>query len=225
MFYGILSFIGLTEGKIVSSKRKNWRRVLQVQKLKITKFKRNNKLKNKMVDYFYLNYTFCVSYESFSVGILYTRIMQYRSYVILINCQTWVNNHLRIATICLQRLPLWSHISNFHNIKLPLNNDHLSTTAIHLGSRRWLWYKGFSELIAVVKFFCWQSFHNCCYHYQPSHLKVPDIHRSGLIFRLAPKSSSWVVNLAKKRKQVFILACLCHTNNHWFFSQHNGTVK
>ncbi len=54
--------------------------------------------------------------------------------------QTWVNEHRRITTTCLQRPPFWGPIFNFYNIKLPLNNDHLSTMATNLGSRGWSLY-------------------------------------------------------------------------------------
>jgi len=47
--------------------------------------------------------------------------------------QTW---HLRIATTCLQRPPFWSPIFSFYNMNLPLNNDHLSTTATNFRSLR-----------------------------------------------------------------------------------------
>ncbi len=43
--------------------------------------------------------------------------------------QTWDNDHLRIATTWPQRPPFWSPNVGLYNIKLPLNNDHLSTTA------------------------------------------------------------------------------------------------
>ncbi len=43
--------------------------------------------------------------------------------------------HLRIATTCLQRPPFWS--SNFSFYKLPLNNNHLSTTATNSGFLGW----------------------------------------------------------------------------------------
>ncbi len=38
--------------------------------------------------------------------------------------QTWANDHLRIATTCLQRPPLWSPNLSLYNINLPLNNGH-----------------------------------------------------------------------------------------------------
>ncbi len=49
--------------------------------------------------------------------------------------QSWVNDHLQIATTCLQRRPFWGPILNFHNIKLPMNNDLLST-ATNLGYKK-----------------------------------------------------------------------------------------
>jgi hypothetical protein len=48
--------------------------------------------------------------------------------------QTLVNDHLRITTTCLQRPPFRGPNFNFYNTKLPLNNDHLSTTATNFGS-------------------------------------------------------------------------------------------
>ena len=43
--------------------------------------------------------------------------------------ETGANDHLRIATTCLQRPPFWRPIVNFYNMKLPLNKDLLSRTA------------------------------------------------------------------------------------------------
>jgi hypothetical protein len=54
--------------------------------------------------------------------------------------QTWVNDHLRIATTCLQRPSFWSPNLSLCNTTLPLNNDHLSTTATNLGSQGWSLY-------------------------------------------------------------------------------------
>jgi len=54
--------------------------------------------------------------------------------------QTWVNDHLWITTTCLQRPLFRGHNFNFHNVKLLLNNDHLSTTAPNFGSRGWWLY-------------------------------------------------------------------------------------
>jgi len=53
---------------------------------------------------------------------------------------TWANYHLWITTTCLQRPLFWYHNFNFHNVKLPLNNDHLLTMATNLGSRGWSLY-------------------------------------------------------------------------------------
>jgi len=58
----------------------------------------------------------------------------------LLYSQTWVNDHLRIATTCLQRPQFWGPNFNFHNTKQPLNNDHLSTTATNFGSQGWSLY-------------------------------------------------------------------------------------
>jgi len=60
----------------------------------------------------------------------------------LMYSQTWVNDHLQITTTCLQRPLFWGPDFNFHYKKLPLNNNHLSTTATHFGSRRWSLYTG-----------------------------------------------------------------------------------
>jgi hypothetical protein len=54
--------------------------------------------------------------------------------------QTWVNAHLRITTTCLQRPLFRGPNFNFHNIKLPLNNDPLPTTATNFGSLGWSLY-------------------------------------------------------------------------------------
>ncbi len=42
---------------------------------------------------------------------------------------------VELTTTCLQRPLFWSPIFNLCNIKLPLNNDHLSTTAKTFGLR------------------------------------------------------------------------------------------
>ena len=71
--------------------------------------------------------------------------------------QTWANDHLRITTTCLQRPPFLGPIFNFHNIKLPLNSDHLSTTVSNLGSQGWSLYTGLTVQIWVKLkggFFC-----------------------------------------------------------------------
>ena len=57
--------------------------------------------------------------------------------------QTWANDHLRITTTCVQRPLFWGPIFTFYSIKLPLNNDHLSTTATIFGSRGWSFYTSF----------------------------------------------------------------------------------
>ena len=49
--------------------------------------------------------------------------------------QIWFNDNLRITTTCLQRPQFWGSNFNFYNTKLPLNNDHLSTTATNLGPK------------------------------------------------------------------------------------------
>ena len=58
--------------------------------------------------------------------------------------QTWASNHLWITTTCLQQPQCWGLFFNLYSIKLPLNNDHLSTTATYLGFRlpSWLLYTG-----------------------------------------------------------------------------------
>jgi len=62
--------------------------------------------------------------------------------------QTWVNDHLRITTTtCLQRPQFLGPNFNFYNIKLPLNNDHLSITATNYGSRG-------GSLLVIHKFDC-----------------------------------------------------------------------
>ena len=52
--------------------------------------------------------------------------------------QTWANDHL----------PLFcGPVFSFYNIKLPLNNDHLSTTTTNLGSRGWALYTGMTVFL------------------------------------------------------------------------------
>ena len=51
------------------------------------------------------------------------------------NVITYKPDHLRIATTCQQQPPFLGPIFNFYNTKLPLNNNHLSTTAPFLGSK------------------------------------------------------------------------------------------
>jgi hypothetical protein len=60
--------------------------------------------------------------------------------------QTWVNNYLWITTTCLQRPHFWGPKFNFHNKKLPLNNDHLSTTATNFGCQMWSLYTSLAVL-------------------------------------------------------------------------------
>ncbi len=67
-------------------------------------------------------------------------------WVILNYSQNWVNDHLWITTTRLQRPLFRGSNFNFHSIKLPLNNDHLSTTATHFGSRGWSLYTGLTVL-------------------------------------------------------------------------------
>ncbi len=61
--------------------------------------------------------------------------------------QTWVNDHLWITTTCLQRPLFWGLNFNFHNVNLPLNNDHLSTTATNFGSRGCSLYTSLTEIV------------------------------------------------------------------------------
>ncbi len=58
--------------------------------------------------------------------------------------QTWVNDHLQITTTCLQWPLFCGPNFNFHNIKLLLNNDHLSTTATNFWSWGWSLNTGFT---------------------------------------------------------------------------------
>jgi hypothetical protein len=62
-------------------------------------------------------------------------------------CQTWTNDHLWITTTCLQRPLFLGPDFNVYSIDLPLNNDHLSTTATILGSRGWSLYTGLTVLL------------------------------------------------------------------------------
>jgi len=54
--------------------------------------------------------------------------------------QTWINDHLWIRTICLQQPLFWGPNINYHNVKLPLNKDHMSTTATNFGFQGWFLY-------------------------------------------------------------------------------------
>ena len=47
-----------------------------------------------------------------------------------------------LTITCLLRPPFRGPIFNFYNIKLPLDNDHLSTTDTTFGSQRWSLYTG-----------------------------------------------------------------------------------
>ena len=66
---------------------------------------------------------------------------------IYVYSQTWANDQLRIATTCLQQPLFWGPIFNFQNIKVPLNNNHLSTAATTFGSRGWWLYTDLTVLI------------------------------------------------------------------------------
>jgi len=48
-----------------------------------------------------------------------------------------LNDHLPKTTTCLQRPLFWGPNFNFHNIKLPLINEHLSREAKKFGSQGW----------------------------------------------------------------------------------------
>ena len=50
--------------------------------------------------------------------------------------QTWANDHLWIATTCLQQPLFRGLVFHVYRIELPLNNEHLAITAQILGSRR-----------------------------------------------------------------------------------------
>jgi len=67
--------------------------------------------------------------------------------------QTWANDHLWIMIICLLRLLFWGPNFNVFNIKLSLNNDHLSTTATNFGYQ-WSLYKG----LTVCFWHCFSTF-------------------------------------------------------------------
>jgi len=47
--------------------------------------------------------------------------MNLKDYIMFTYSQTWVNDHIRIMTTCLQRPLFWDPNLNFHNIMLPLN--------------------------------------------------------------------------------------------------------
>ena len=67
--------------------------------------------------------------------------------------EDYIPEKLQTANIktCLQRPPFWGPIFTFCNIKLPLNNDHLSTTAWSLGSRGWSLYTGLTVVHILSK--------------------------------------------------------------------------
>ena len=63
-------------------------------------------------------------------------------YFVIIYSQTWANDHLRIATTCLQRPLFWGPILNFYSI-----NDLWTTTTcqqppLFFGSQGWSLYTG-----------------------------------------------------------------------------------
>ncbi len=81
----------------------------------------------------------------------------------LIYSQTWVNDHLRMTNTCLQWPLFWGPDFNFHNIKLLLNNNNLSTTATNFGSRGWSLYTSLTvdnfhlltcKVWLYLKYFC-----------------------------------------------------------------------
>jgi len=58
---------------------------------------------------------------------------------------------LRITTTCLQRPEFWGPNFNFHNIKPPLNNGHLSTTATNFEFQGWSLYTSVHESRLFLK--------------------------------------------------------------------------
>ena len=68
-----------------------------------------------------------------------------------------------LTTTCLQRPPFWGPIITLYSIKLPLNNDHLLTTATSIGSRGWSLYTGLTvfhfhyETIQLSSYWCKQT--------------------------------------------------------------------
>ncbi len=60
--------------------------------------------------------------------------------LVIVYRQTWANDHLRITTTGIQRPSFWSPNLNLYYINLPLNNNHLSTTASYLGPWGWSLY-------------------------------------------------------------------------------------
>ena len=78
--------------------------------------------------------------------------------LIFVYTQTWVNDLLWAATTCLHRPLLCGPMFNFYNLQLPLNNDHLSTTATNVGSRGLLLNTGLTVLSIVLKItYYWNS--------------------------------------------------------------------
>ncbi len=76
----------------------------------------------------------------FQCDVIFPAVILSKKVSFVIYSQTWVNDHFRIMTTCLQQPPFWGPSFNFYNIKLSVNSDHLSTTASNLGSRRWSLY-------------------------------------------------------------------------------------
>ena len=62
------------------------------------------------------------------------------------NCKSVTQKYVQIfkpeqTTTCLQRPPFLGFIFTFYKIKLPQNNDHLSTTTTNIGSPGWSLYQ------------------------------------------------------------------------------------
>jgi len=79
--------------------------------------------------------------------------------------QTWAIDHLQTATTYLQRPLFCGPIFLVYSIKVPLNNDHLSTTAIIFGSQGWPLYTGLTVHLNHFKrlvTFSWFEGMLCC---------------------------------------------------------------
>jgi len=74
--------------------------------------------------------------------------------------QSCVNDHLQIATTSVHGPPFWGPNFNFCNIKLPLNNDHLATTAANFGSWWWLYIVHMFDCISISKVIDFQAYKN-----------------------------------------------------------------
>jgi len=84
---------------------------------------------------------FCNRFGQNDGSILYYLLTWFETY-----SQTWANDHLRIVTTL-----FGSPNFNSYNMKLPLNNDHLSIMATKQGFRGWSLYPRLTVIDIVFK--------------------------------------------------------------------------